>query len=115
MIIPKLEICCLGAPLDRKCHVFQTFYGRDLLSSRVTPILRQFLQNKMSIHFVGTITDLRKAAATLTGKFQPNLHDLMAVFMGHSREAHERYYKIQMGHHGLSQSSLFSTIYIILL
>ena len=44
VIIPKLSIYCLSASLTKKCHVFQTFSRRELLSSRVTPILRQVLQ-----------------------------------------------------------------------
>ena len=102
-IIPKLTIMLSAAPLNKKSLVFQKYSGEKLLSSRVTPILRQFLLS-MGISFNGTITDLRKAAATLTGKFQPSLQELMAVFMGHSRTAHEKYYKIQMGHQGLSEA-----------
>ena len=102
-IIPKLTIILSAAPPDKTSIVFRMYSGGKLLSSRVTPILRRFLLS-MGIHFNGTITDLRKAAATLTGKFQPSLHELMAAFMGHSRKAHEKYYKIQMGHHGLTEA-----------
>ena len=64
-------------------------------------LLRKFLLT-MGIEFNGTITDFRKAAATLTGKLNPNLHETMAIFLGHSRKAHDRYYRIQYGHDGLS-------------
>ena len=55
----------------------------------------------MEINFPGTITDLRKASATLTGKFCPEMHDVMSLFMGHSRKTHEKYYRIHLGHDGL--------------
>ena len=86
--------------LNNKSQVFQTFNGDPIPSSRITPILRKFL-SEMSINFVGTITDLRKAAATLTGKYNPELHDLMALFMCHSRVAHDKYYRVNIGHDGL--------------
>ena len=87
--------------LTKKSPVFQTYYCQRLSSSRITPILRKFLSH-LSIKFEGTVTDLRKAAATLTGKYNPNLHDLMALFMCHSRATQERYYRVKVGRDGLS-------------
>ena len=46
VIMPKLSIYSPAVRINRNCHVFQTFSGRELLSSRVTPILRRF-----RIHF----------------------------------------------------------------
>ena len=55
----------------------------------------------MGISFSGTLTDLRKASATLTGKFDPKLNNIMAVFLCHSRKAHDQYYCMNVGHPGL--------------
>ena len=103
-ILPKLTIFTSGGrKLTGKSHTFLNYDGSALHSSRITPLLRKFLLT-MGIEFIGTITDFRKAAATLTGKIDPNLHKIMAVFLGHSRKAHDRYYRIQLGHDGLSQA-----------
>ena len=58
----------------------------------------------IGIHFSGTITDLRKAAETLTGKLAPNLHELMALFLCHSPKTHDEYYRIHLGHDGFSEA-----------
>ena len=89
--------------LSPESFVFQTYFAHPLPSSRVTSILRNRL-SQMGISFSGTITDLRKAAATLTGKHNPKLHDMMSAFLGHSRWAHEHYYKINLGHDGLTEA-----------
>ena len=68
----------------------------------MTPILRNFLP-KMGIIFTGTITDMRKSATTLTVKINLNIHELMALFLGHSQKAHDKYYRVQLGHFGLSE------------
>ena len=99
-ILRKLPCYNNSDVFGRASAVFQTFNGDPIPSSRITPILRNFLSD-ISINFVGTITDLRKAAATLTGKYNPKIHDLMALFMCHSRAAHDKYYKINIGHDGL--------------
>ena len=103
-ILPKLPIyLSKSRALSNDSPVFQSYVGDSVLSSRVTPILRHFL-TQMGINFQGTITDLRKAAATLTGKYDPNLHELMAIFLGHSRRTHDRYYRIHVGHNGLTEA-----------
>ena len=80
-----------------------TYTGRPFESSQVTPILRDYLE-RMGLYFKGTISDIRKAAATLTGKHDPNLHELMAQYLCHSRKAHDRYYRVQLGHQGLTHA-----------
>ena len=89
--------------LSYQSNVFQTYTGVTIPSSRVTPILRDHL-SLMGISFSGTITDLRKAAATLTAKYDPKLQDIMSLFLGHSRKAHDRYYKMNIGHDGLTDA-----------
>ena len=89
--------------LTNTSFVFQSFTGQPILSPRVTPILRKFL-SQMDISYSGTLTDLRKAAATLTGKFDPKLNDVMSLFLCHSRKAHDRYYQMNMGHNGLADA-----------
>ena len=74
--------------LSDQSNVFQTYTGFPIPSSRVTPILRDHL-SLMGISFSGTITDLRKAAAILTTKYDPKLQDIMSLFLGHSRKAHD--------------------------
>ena len=103
-ILPKLPIYATNVSrLTGNSSVFQTFSGQTLLSCRVTPILRTYL-SRMGIQFSGTVTDLRKAAATLTGKYSPNLHELMALFLCHSVRAHDKYYRIQVEHDGLTEA-----------
>ena len=103
-IFPKLPIyLSKSRVLSNDSPVFQSYVGGSVLSSRVTPIFRHFL-TQMGINFKGTITDLRKAAATLPGKYDPNLHELMAIFLGHSRRTHDRYYRIHVGHNGLTEA-----------
>ena len=84
-------------------RLFMTYTGRPIESSQVTPILRDYLE-RMGLYFKGTISDIRKAAATLTGKHDPNLHELMAQYLCHSRKAHDRYYRVQLGHQGLTHA-----------
>ena len=104
IILPRLPIYLRSsAELSMNSHVFQTLNGEILLSPRVTPILRHYL-SQLGIWFRGTITDLRKAAATLTGKLAPDLHELMALYLCHSRKTHDRYYRIHLGHDGLSKA-----------
>ena len=55
------------------------YAGRTIESSQVTPIPRDYLK-RMGLSFKGTISDIRKATATLTGKHDPTLHQLMAHF-----------------------------------
>ena len=103
-ILPKLPVYTNNVfQLLGKSSVFQTYTGLTISSSRVTPILRAYLSH-LGILFPGTITDLRKAAATLTGKFSPNLHEMMALFMCHSVRTHDRAYRIQVGHDGLTEA-----------
>ena len=59
------------------------------------------LATPLDISYRGTITDFRRAAATLTGKRSPALSEIMAQFMGHSRRVHDRHYRIQYGINGL--------------
>ena len=96
-ILVKLPIYkfCTKEP-DNHFLVFQSFSGHSIPSSRITLILRIFLF-QIRISFSGTLTDLRKVASTLTGKFDPKLNDLMAVFLCHSRKAHDQYYCMNVG------------------
>ena len=103
-----------------KCDscVFQSFCGRPLITSRITPLFRHALKN-LGIFCEATVTDFRKASVSLIAKFCTNLHELMAQFFCHSKIVHERNYKIQVGHSGLirafkalekMQTSPFSSI-----
>ena len=104
IILPKLNrYSYSNAGLTENSNVFQTFTGETIPSSRVTPLVRHHLL-QLGIYFRGTITDLRKSAATLTGKFAPDLHELMALYLCHSRKTHDRYYRIHLGHDGLSKA-----------
>ena len=58
----------------------------------------------LNINFSGTITDLPKATTILTGNFAQNLHELMALFLCHSRKLNDKYYSIHLNHDGLSYS-----------
>ena len=89
--------------LSDQSNVFQTYTGFPIPSSRVIPIIRDHL-SLMGIEFSGTITDLRKAAATLTAKHDPKSQDIMSLFLGHSRKAHDHYYKMNIGHDGLTEA-----------
>ena len=103
-ILPKLPVHREKiSHLVDTSSLFQTFQGQPLNTSRITPILRRFLLT-LGIKYSGTITDLRKYAATMTGKFDPSLHEVMALFLGHSRKAHDKYYRINLGHDGLSHA-----------
>ena len=100
-VLPKLPIhSSNNSQLSCQSHVFQTFSGKILTSPFITPIVRSFLM-RMDISYRGTITDFRRAAATLTGKRSPALSEIMAQFMGHSRRVHDRHYRIQYGINGL--------------
>ena len=83
-------------------NVFITFNGNPITSSNVTPLLRRSLKS-IGLNFKGTVTDFRRAAATLTGQINPQLSEKMALFLGHSRRVHDRHYRIQLGHFGLAE------------
>ena len=89
--------------LSNTAKVFQTYKGDSLSTSCVTPLFRKALM-ELGIRFNGTVTDIRKATVTLTAKYCPHLHDLMALFLGHSRKVHEKFYRINMGHPGLLEA-----------
>ena len=95
-VLPKLT---LKDQVPSK-HVFQTFSGEPISSSVVSRIVRSGLL-ELGISYMGTVNDFRRAAATLTGKFNPNLSEKMALFMGHSRRVHDKHYRVQLGHNGL--------------
>ena len=103
-VVPKLPKFVSGIhTLLKTSHVFYTFDGTVLNSSRLTPLFRKALLN-MGISFSGTVTDLRKASATLTGKYFPQMHELMSLFLEHSRKVHDKNYRIHLGHDGLIQA-----------
>ena len=103
-ILPKLPTYRQGRyELDQDALAFQTFRGQPIYTSRITPILRLFL-SQMGILYSGTVTDIRKSAALLTGKYASNLHEMMALFLGHSVKTHDKYYRVQLGHDGLSEA-----------
>ena len=102
VILPKLPNY-ISNSLHQDSSVFKTYSGVVLPSSQITPILQKHL-SRMGIDFNGTATDLRKCAATLTGKFRPEMHELMALFMGHSRKCHDKYYRVHLGHSGLTEA-----------
>ena len=58
----------------------------------------------MEIPFNGTVTDLRKAAATLTGIHYPRVHELMSEFMCHASEVQRKHYQVSTGHYGLTKA-----------
>ena len=91
--------------LRKTSLVFQTWSGARLSSSAVGVRFRgAFCQ--MGISYSGTITDLRKAAATLTGIYYPELHEKMSNFMCHRSTVHHKHYRILMGHYGLTKPFL---------
>ncbi|KAI6646943.1 hypothetical protein LOD99_9037 [Oopsacas minuta] len=101
IILPKLEIYSSGkSNLGPYSPVFQIFEGKNVESSLVTPFIRRCLKD-MEIQYFGTVTDFRRAAASLTGRHKPHLVEAMSLFLGHSRRAHDKYYRIQFGHFGL--------------
>ena len=101
VILPKLLVFLSGnRMLDVKTNAFLTYDGRQVTSSRVTPIFRRAM-NSMGIHCNSSITDFRKASVSLTGKYCPEYHDIMSQFMCHSRHTHENTYKMNLGHPGL--------------
>ncbi|KAI6649940.1 hypothetical protein LOD99_6304 [Oopsacas minuta] len=101
IILPKLEIYSSGkSNLGPYSPVFQTFEGKKCGELLVTPFIRRCLKD-MEIQYFGTVTDFRRAAASLTGKHKPHLAEAMSLFLGHSRRAHDKYYRIQFGHFGL--------------
>ena len=55
----------------------------------------------MSISYRGTVTNFRRAAATLTGCQNPAVSEKMAQLMSHSRKAHDKHYRMQSGQYGL--------------
>ena len=89
--------------LHPKLPIFMDFKGRKIHTSMVTPIIRKGLSN-LGIHFRGTVTDLRRAAATLTGNYSPQLSERMSQLMGHSRKTHDKVYRVQLGHSGLLEA-----------
>ena len=101
IVLPKLVIYSSGKSiLDSLSRVFQTFGGQNVESSLVTPFIRRCLKD-IEIRYGGTVTDFRRAAASLTGQYKPHLAETMSLFLGHSRRAHDKYYRIQFGHFGL--------------
>ena len=100
-ILPKIPYYISNKDsLDNSSPIFVKYSGDRGTSSMVTPITRTALRN-MGIEFTGTITDFRRASATLTGKYNPLLAEKMSQLMGHSRRIHDKHYRIQCGHHGL--------------
>ena len=99
--MPKLGIYSSGKSiLGSHSRVFQTFGGQNVESSLVTPFIRRCLKYK-KIRYEGTVTDFRRAAASLTGQYKPHLAEVMSLFLGQRRRAHDKYYRIQFGHFGL--------------
>ena len=99
IILPKLNLTCLAFQ-DTPVHVFRKFSGEVISTSMVTSIIRSALLD-LGIYYTGTVTYFRRAAATLTEKFNSDLIEKMALFMGHSRRVHDKYSRVQLGHHGL--------------
>ena len=101
VILPKLPNFNGGLQsITIDTHAFLTFGGKPLLSSRLTPIFKLALKS-MGIFCDCTITDFRKVSVSLTGKYCPELQEIMAQFFCHSRIVHEKSYNIQLGHSGL--------------
>ena len=102
-ILPKMPCYSSGnLTLDNNSSVFQTWKGSPFTSSLVGIRFRRALSN-MGISYNGTITDLRKTAATLTGIHYPEIHDIMSSFMCHSGSVHSRHYKVPISHDGLTK------------
>ena len=103
-VLPKLPIYSSNnATLDDESLVFQTWNGSAFSSSLVGIRFRKRLAN-MGIPFNGTVTDLRKAAGTLTGIHYPRLQELMSGFMCHTSEVQRKHYRVTMGHYGLTKA-----------
>ena len=103
-VLPKLpNYSSNNASLDGASLVFQTWSGSAFTSSLVGIRFRKRLAN-MGIPFNGTVTDLRKAAATLTGIHYPRLQELMSGFMCHTSEVQRKHYQVSMGHYGLTKA-----------
>ena len=105
-VLPKLPVC--KSKVSKLCDtspVFQTFSGNAVATSLVTPFVRCALR-EMDIVYDGTMTDFRRAAATLTGQLMPSLTDKMSQILGHSRRVHEKHYRVQYGHFGLIEDFL---------
>ena len=82
---------------DSSTHVFIGYSGNPITSSEVTPLLRKSLK-AMGITYKGTVTDFRRAAATLTAQYAPEMAENMALFLGHSRRVYDKHYRIQLRH-----------------
>ena len=105
-VLPRLPVyLSKSAQLSGTSPLFQTITGNAIATSLVTPYVRSALE-EMGIAYSGTITDFRRAAATLTGQQMPSLTDKMAQFLGHSRRVHEKHYRVQYGHFGLIEAFL---------
>ena len=110
-ILPRIPAFSQNqSPVDECNKVFICFNGSPITSSDVTPLLRDYLKT-IGLVFRGTITDFRRASATLTGQFIPHLSENMAQFLGHSRRVHDGHYRMTLGHFGLSE--IFKQLEII--
>ena len=110
-ILPRIPAFSQNqSPVDESNKVFICFNGSPITSSDVTPLLRGYLKT-IGLVFRGTITDFRRASATLTGQFIPHLSENMAQFLGHSRRVHDGHYRMTLGHFGLSE--IFKQLEII--
>ena len=100
-VLPKLPIYDSNdTTLEESSPIFQDFRGGKISSSLVTPIVRRGL-SEIGVNYRGTVTDFRRAAATLTGKYYPQLSEIMSQLMGHSRHTHDKVYRVQLGYTGL--------------
>ena len=95
-ILPNLPCYLRNCTLTKDSHLFQTFQGKMLESSQISLIVRKAL-DCLGIHYTGTVTDLRKAAATLTARFAPHIQDLVSDFLCHSRKVQDKFYRVQIG------------------
>ena len=100
LVLPKLPFFRSYTTLNDECAIFRTYDGVVLDPPRLATIFRRALLS-MGIKYTGSITDLRRASVTLTGKYCPDKHELMSLFLGHSRKVHDKHYRIQLGHTGL--------------
>ena len=98
IIMPKMPCrYSRNLVLNSDSLVFQTWKGSALSSSLVGIRFQKSLSD-MGITYNGTITDLRKAAATLTGIYFPEIHELMSNFVCHSGSVHNKHYRVAMSH-----------------
>ena len=103
-VLPELPVySTTNSRLNEESLVFQTWNGSPFSSSLVGIRFRKRLA-VMDIHFKGTVTDLRKAAATLTGMHCPRLQEMMSGFMCHTSEVQRKHYRVSMGHYGLTEA-----------